>query len=105
MRQVGQSGEVNLYSGMLISCLIISGCTTTSKWGDEANAGGAVYEYKKITTPDGAETCTARSTSAREIVGAAIEITADCAFKVEVEEATSPYEVMDKLIDMIDVAP
>lgn len=90
---------------LLISCLVISGCTTTSKWGDEANTGGAVYDYSKTVTPDGATTCSARATSAREILGASLSIDENCAFEAKVDEATSPFEVMDKLIDLIDIAP
>lgn len=89
----------------ILVSLLLMGCETTSRFGDEASAGGAVYEYKKVTAADGAETCSARSTSAREIVGAEIEITDQCAFKVKVEKATSPFEVMDRLIDMIEIDP
>jgi len=84
---------------ILIALVLMLGGCAFSDLG-KTSTGGAVYEYSKSIHPDGSQDCTARATSSREIVGATIRISQDCAFETVVEEAASPFEVMDRLIDL-----
>jgi hypothetical protein len=87
---------------IVLSALIaftLGGCSTTSNLGKTNN--GAIYEYSKTETSSGIKSCTAKATSGREIMGATIKIGADCSFETHVDEAKSPYEIMDQLIRLI----
>ena len=95
--------KISIVAVCIYLLVVTTGCETTSRFGDETSGSGAIYEYKKTTAPDGTQTCTANSTSSREVDGATIKIDKDCAFEVSVEKADSPYEVMDRLMDFIEL--
>jgi len=83
---------------LILSAFLISGCSM-SEFG-KASAGGAIYDYHKIIHSDGSQECTARATSSREVMGATIKIGSDCSFETVIDEAASPFEVMDRMLDM-----
>lgn len=78
---------------------LLSGCAMSEL--GRSTAGGAIYEYSKSIHPDGSQDCAARGTSSREVAGLRIYIGGDCSFKAVADEATSPFEVMDRLIDLV----
>ena len=79
---------------------LLTGCAQ-SYWGDQATSGGAVYEYSRSISPQGVETCTARATSSREIMGGTIKVGENCEFEASVDEVSSPFEVIDRVLDLV----
>lgn len=84
---------------VMLLILLLGGCALSDL--GQAHSGGAVYEYEKTTNSDGTSSCSARATSSREIMGVGIKIGGDCSFETTLEEATSPFEVIDRVLDLV----
>lgn len=79
--------------------VLLLGCAS-SDFG-KTTSGGAVYEYNKVVGPNGVEKCTVRATSSREVMGATLKISDNCSFETVIDEAKSPFEVIDRILDLV----
>jgi hypothetical protein len=89
-----------IWMGILMVALLLSGCAKSPL--GSAQAGGAVYQYKKI-DKTGAS-CEISITSAREVGEGTVKIGDDCAMSTEVSElggSDEAYRVIESLVNKL----
>lgn len=84
---------------------VIAGCESTSRFGDEAKAGGAVYFYESTESADGTKKCSVNGTSAKEVPGVKIKISSECDLEVEATASSPVGDAFSAIREMAEKMP